>query len=158
MVYLYYYAEKNNYAVVGTTNRTETRQGFFVKYGDGGVDLEPLAHLYKTQVYILSQHLVIPSEIINRPPSPDTYTAEVSDTEFYFSLPFNILDPFLWADEHNISSKKICEVLSLTEEQFKRIKKNIDQKASATWHYQQQERVTPHEVSRFVYPFPASSP
>ena len=135
MVYLYYFAEKNNYAEVGTTNRTEARQGFFVKYGDGGVDLEPLAHLYKTQVYMLSEHLGIPYEIINRPPSPDTYTAEVSDTEFYFSLPFDILDPFLWADEHNVPPQKICEVLSLTEDQYKRIKKNIDQKSAATWHY-----------------------
>ena len=135
MVYLYYFAEKNNYAEVGTTNRTEARQGFFVKYGDGGVDLEPLAHLYKTQVYMLSNHLGVPKQIISRPPSPDTYTAEVSDTEFYFSLPFNILDPFMWADEHNVPPQKICEVLSLTGDQYKRIKQNIDQKAAATLHY-----------------------
>ena len=137
MVYLYYYAEKNNYAVVGTTNRTEVRQGFFVKYGDGGVDLEPLAHLYKTQIYALSKYLNIPKEILERPPSPDTYSAEVSDTEFYFSIPFDILDPFLWADENNISPKDVCSELSLTEEQFKRVKRNIDRKSAATWHYLQ---------------------
>ena len=137
MVYLYYYAERNNYAVVGTTNRTEVRQGFFVKYGDGGVDLEPLAHLYKTQIYALSKYLNIPQEILERPPSPDTYSAEVNDTEFYFSIPFDILDPLLWADENNVSPEDICSELSLTEEQFKRVKRNIDRKSAATWHYLQ---------------------
>jgi len=135
MVYLYYFAEKHNYAVMGTTNRTEVRQGFFVKYGDGGVDVEPLAHLYKTQVYMLAEHLDIPKQIRERLPSPDTYTAEVSDTEFYFGIPFDILDPFLWADENDIPENRICEVLSLTDEQYKRLKRNIDTKAAATWHY-----------------------
>jgi NAD+ synthase len=137
MVLLYYFAEKHNYAVAGTTNRTEVRQGFFVKYGDGGVDIEPLAHLYKTQVDMIAKHLDIPEEIIKRTPTPDTYTAEVSDTEFYFSVPFDILDPFLWADENNIPEARICEALSLTDKQYKRLKRNIDSKAAATWHYLQ---------------------
>jgi NAD+ synthase len=137
MVLLYYFAEKHNYAVAGTTNRTEVRQGFFVKYGDGGVDIEPLAHLYKTQLYKLAEHLDIPDEIIKRTPTPDTYSAEVSDTEFYFSVPFDILDPFLWADENKIPEARICEVLSLTDKQYKRLKRNIDSKAVATWHYLQ---------------------
>ena len=135
MVCLYYSAEKSNYAVVGTTNRTEARQGFFVKYGDGGVDLEPLAHLYKSQVYTLAKHLDVPQEIIERPPTPDTYTAPVSDTEFYFSVPFHILDPFLWADENNVPPARICEVLSLTDQQYGRLKRNVDRKSMATWHY-----------------------
>lgn len=134
MVLLYYFAEKHNYAVSGTTNRTEVRQGFFVKYGDGGVDIEPLAHIYKTQLYMLAEYLDIPKQIRERSPSPDTYSAEVSDTEFYFSVPFDILDPFLWADENNIPETRICEVLSLTEEQYKRLRRDIDSKAAATWH------------------------
>lgn len=137
MVLLYYFAEKHNYAVSGTTNRTEVRQGFFVKYGDGGVDIEPLAHLYKTQVNMIAKHLDIPEKIIKRAPTPDTYTAEVSDTEFYFSVPFDILDPFLWADENDIPVTSICKVLSLTDKQYSRLKRNIDSKAAATWHYLQ---------------------
>ena len=74
MMHLYYYAEMKNFMVCGTTNRSETLQGFFVKYGDGGVDIEPLAHLYKTQVYQLSRHLGVIQEIIDRPPSPDTFS------------------------------------------------------------------------------------
>jgi len=135
MVYLYYFAERNNYAQVGTTNRTEVRQGFFVKYGDGGVDLEPLAHLYKSQIFMLAEYLDIPKEICERTPSPDTYTAEVSDIEFYFSVPFDILDPFLWADENKIPQDKVCEALSLTQEQYERLKRNTDQKSRATWHF-----------------------
>jgi NAD+ synthase len=68
MMHLYYYAEKKNYLVCGTTNKTEAVQGFFVKYGDGGVDIEPIAHLYKTQVYQLAEYLGVISEIIAREP------------------------------------------------------------------------------------------
>ncbi|MBE9570075.1 MAG: NAD(+) synthase [Proteobacteria bacterium] len=135
MVYLYYFADRNNYAEVGTTNRTEAHQGFFVKYGDGGVDLEPLAHLYKSQIYMLAEYLDIPEEIRQRTPSPDTYTAEVSDTEFYFGVPFDILDFFLWADENNIPSARICKVLSLSEQQYRRIKRDIDQKSRIARHF-----------------------
>ena len=48
MTYLYLYAEKNNYAVAGTANKNEHDLGFFVKYGDGGADIQPIAHLFKT--------------------------------------------------------------------------------------------------------------
>jgi len=74
MMHLYYCAERQNYLVCGTTNRTELLQGFFVKYGDGGVDIEPLAHLYKHQVYQLADVLHVPDEIISRLPSPDTFS------------------------------------------------------------------------------------
>ena len=61
---LYYYSEKNNYIVAGTTNKSEVAQGFYVKFGDGGVDIEPIAHLYKTQVYELAKDLGVIDEII----------------------------------------------------------------------------------------------
>ena len=64
----YYWADRLNYAVVGTPNRLEYDQGFFVKNGDGSADLKPLAHLYKTQVYQLAEVLGIPDEIRSRPP------------------------------------------------------------------------------------------
>ena len=59
MTMLYYYAEKNHFVVAGTTNKSELVQGYYVKYGDGGVDIEPLAEIYKTQVYQISSHLEI---------------------------------------------------------------------------------------------------
>ncbi len=57
MSMLYYHAEANHYAVVGTANKHEINQGFFVKYGDGGVDCIPIAGLYKTQVYQLAEFI-----------------------------------------------------------------------------------------------------
>ena len=72
MAMLYYHAERRNYAVIGTANRNEHDQGFFVKYGDGGADVQPIVHLLKTQVYELAEYLDIPIEIRNRPPTTDT--------------------------------------------------------------------------------------
>ena len=65
----YYHADRLNYAVAGTPNRLEYDQGFFVKQGDGAADVKPIAHLYKTQVYQLAEHLGVPEEI--RAPAAD---------------------------------------------------------------------------------------
>jgi NAD+ synthase len=134
MTQLYYYAEKNNYLVVGTTNYSEYAQGFYVKFGDGGVDLEPIAHLYKTQVYQLAKFLDIPEEIIRREPSPDTFSAVVSDQEFYFCMPYELLDLLLYAQENKIPLNKVSEVLNLPEEQIKRAYRDFDQKKKASAH------------------------
>jgi NAD+ synthase len=134
MIHLYCYAEMNNYLVCGTTNRSESIQGFFVKYGDGGVDIEPLAHLYKTQVYQLSEYLGVISEIIAREPSPDTYSFSQSDEDFYFRMPYDILDLLLYAWENHVSLNEVCQVMSLTEEQVKRAFRDFTAKANATRH------------------------
>ncbi|HSF80114.1 MAG TPA: NAD(+) synthase, partial [Anaerolineales bacterium] len=68
MAMLYYHAELRNYAVIGTANKNEHDQGFFVKFGDGGVDVKPITHLYKTQVYQLAEYLDVPEVIRQRPP------------------------------------------------------------------------------------------
>ncbi|MCU7865133.1 MAG: NAD(+) synthase, partial [Candidatus Thiodiazotropha sp. (ex Lucinoma borealis)] len=70
----YYHADRLNYAVIGTPNRLEYDQGFFVKNGDGSADLKPIAHLYKTQVYALAKHLSLPESICNAIPTTDTYS------------------------------------------------------------------------------------
>lgn len=134
MMHLYYYAEKMNYLVCGTTNRSETIQGFFVKFGDGGVDIEPIAHLYKTQVYQLSEFLDVIPEIINRAPSPDTFSFEVSDEEFYFRMPYNKLDMLLFAWENQISIEDTCRVMDLEETQAKRAFRDFTAKYNATKH------------------------
>jgi NAD+ synthase len=132
MIQLYYHAEKMNYLVAGTTNKTEFTQGFYVKFGDGGVDIEPIAHLYKTQVYQVADFLKIPPEIIERTPSPDTYSAEVSDQEFYFCLPYQLLDLLLYAQENKISPALAGKYLNLTEEQVLRVFRDFDSKRRAT--------------------------
>ena len=134
MMYLYYYAEKMNYIVCGTTDRSEIVQGFFVKYGDGGVDIEPLAHLYKMQVYQLAEHLGVIKEIRDRPPSPDTYTYEVSDEEFFFRMPFDTLDFLLYAWEKDVRVENVCSVMDLKEKQVLRAFRDFNSKAKTTEH------------------------
>ena len=134
MTNLYYFAEKNNYLGGGTTNKSEVVQGFYVKYGDGGVDIEPIAHLYKTQVYQLAEYLGVPEEIIRRTPSPDTFPSEVSDQEFYFCLPYDTLDLLLYGWEKEVPASRISEVLGLTEEQIQRVFRDFDSKRKATAH------------------------
>ena len=134
MMHLYYYAEMKNYIVCGTTNKTELIEGLFVKYGDGGVDIEPLSHLYKAQVYQLSEYLGVIPEIIKRTPSPDTWSFEVSDEEFYFRIPYNILDLLLFAWEYNVPTERVCEVMDLTAEQVKRAMRDFNSKYNATRH------------------------
>src|SRR4030042_198541 len=109
MMHLYYYAELKNYIVCGTTNKTELLEGFFVKYGDGGVDIEPISHLYKAQVYQLSEYLGVIREIIERAPSPDTWSYQVSDEEFYFRMPYEKLDLLLYAWQNKIPAEQVCE-------------------------------------------------
>lgn len=137
MTMLYYYAEKNNYIVAGTTNVPELAQGFFVKYGDGGVDIEPIAHLYKTQVFQLARHLDVPREIIDRTPSPDTYSFVVSDQEIYFCLPYETLDLLLYAKKNNVSKVQVKNALGLTDEQIERVFRDFESKEKATAHLRQ---------------------
>jgi len=137
MIQLYYYAEKNNFLVAGTTNKTEAAQGFYVKFGDGGVDIEPIAHLYKTQVYQLARHLGVIEEILKRPPSPDTYSLPVTDKEFYFCLDFEMLDLLLYAYEKNIPVDDIADALGLEQKQIDRVFKDFKSKEQATWHLRQ---------------------
>ncbi len=137
MIHLYYYAEKKNYLECGTTNKTEVLQGDFVKYGDGGVDIEPLAHLFKTQVYQLAEYLGVVREIIERAPSPDTFSFPVSDEEFYFRMSFDKLDPLLYAWENDVDISLICDVMNLSEEQVKRAFRDFVSKNKTTWHLRQ---------------------
>ena len=75
-------------AVVGTPNKHEQEQGFFVKFGDGAGNIMPIGNLYKTQVYQLAEYLGIPEEIIKRTPTTDTYSAEQTQEEFFLSTSF----------------------------------------------------------------------
>ena len=137
MINLYNYAEKNNYLVVGTTNKSEVMQGFYVKHGDGGVDIEPIAHLYKTEVYQLARYLGVTEEIIKRPPSPDTYSLPVTDEQFYFCMPYELADLLLYAYENKLPENVICEAVKLTPEQVKRVFRDFKAKENATWHLRQ---------------------
>ena len=134
MTQLYYEAEKRNYIVCGTTNRSETVQGFFVKFGDGGVDIEPLAPLYKVQVYELAEYLDVPKEIRDRTPSPDTYSLEVSDKDFYFCLPYDMLDIIMYGAENNVPKETVAKEMGLEVAQVERVWKDLERKREGTEH------------------------
>src|SRR5712692_10720477 len=113
----YFHADRLNYAVVGTPNRLEYDQGFFVKNGDGSADVKPIAHLYKTQVYQLAEYLGIPEDIRNRPPTTDTYSMSQSQEEFYFSLPYDKMDLCLYGKNNGIPVEEVAFAAGLTPEQ-----------------------------------------
>jgi len=134
MTRLYYEAERRYYIVCGTTNRAETAQGFFVKFGDGGVDIEPLADLYKSQVFVLGRHLDLPEDVLARTPSPDTYSLPVSDKDFYFCLSYDQVDLLLYALEHGGTVEEAAAALGLETEQATRAWKDLERKRAATEH------------------------
>ena len=132
MTTLYYHAERLNYAVIGTGNKDEHMQGFFVKYGDGGADLKPIAHLFKTQVFQLAEALGVPDEILGRTPTTDTYSSEQTQEEFFFGLDFYRMDMLWYAMENKIPAAVAAKVLGLTEEQAERGYQNIERKVIGT--------------------------
>jgi NAD+ synthase len=132
MSMLYYHAELRNYAVIGTANKNEHALGFFVKYGDGGVDIQLIAHLYKTQVYQLARYLNVPEEIQRRTPTTDTYPGGSTQEEFFYRVPFDILDTVWLGDERGLPPPEIAQALDLSAEQVQRIITDIASKRRAT--------------------------
>lgn len=128
----YFHADRLNYAVLGTPNRLEYDQGFFVKNGDGAADLKPIAHLYKTQVYQLAEFLGIPEEIRCRPPTTDTYSLAQSQEEFYFSVPYDKMDLCLYGMNHRIPVAAVARAAQMTAEQVEHVFKDIVAKRRAT--------------------------
>jgi NAD+ synthase len=132
MTILYRAAELHNYAVIGTANRNEHALGFFVKHGDGGVDIQPIASLFKTQVFQLARFLDVPEEICARTPTTDTYSAGSSQQDFFFRIPFDILDLVWLGYEKGIPSGELGRVLQLTAEQVDHVIADLVRKQRAT--------------------------
>lgn len=132
MLTLYYHAERLNYAVIGTGNKNEHDQGFFVKYGDGGADCKPIAHLFKTQVFQLGEFLGVPKSIQDRIPTTDTYPDEQTQEEFFFGLKFKIMDLLWYAKENDVPIDEVSEAADLNPEQVQRVWNDLDQKKRTT--------------------------
>ena len=132
MLRLYLEAESRNYAVAGTAQKNEHMLGFFVKYGDGGADLQPLHHLYKTQVYRVAECLGVPASVRERPPTTDTYSAECTQEEFFYRLPFAVLDQIWEADEQGMSPEETARALGLTAKQVENALFDIHRKQATT--------------------------
>jgi NAD+ synthase len=124
----YHYAERLNYAVLGTPNRLEYALGFFVRGGDGLADLKPIAHLYKTQVYALAEYLGVPEEIRREPPSTDTYSLPQTQEEFYFALSYGDADLVLYAMSNGLTPDAIAGALGREPRQVEYIIKDFERK------------------------------
>lgn len=134
MTMLYFHGEQNNLCVMGTTNKSEYLQGYFVKYGDGGSDMEPLVNLYKLQVYQLGSFLKVPQEILNKSASPDVWSFATTDEEFFYSVPYDIVDLMLYARENNLPMTKIQQISNLSLDEVENLLKVHDQKQAKSQH------------------------
>jgi NAD+ synthase len=128
----YFHADRLNYAVIGTPNRLEYDQGFFVKNGDGSADVKPIAHLYKTQVYALARYMELPEEICSATPTTDTYSLAQGQDEFYFALPYAQMDLALWAHNHGNSADELAAALQITSQQASHVLHDIEAKRRST--------------------------
>jgi NAD+ synthase len=94
MTALYYFANKHNYLVAGTDNKSEAMIGYFTKHGDGGVDILPITSLYKRDVKKLAKHLGVPEEIINKKPSAGLWEGQTDEGEM--GITYDELDEILY--------------------------------------------------------------
>lgn len=125
MVLLYLYAEIENRLVVGCANKTESQIGFFVKYGcDDASDIMPLLNLYKTQVRELARYLEIPSNIINKPPSPDIIPGIVDEEAI--GIPYEKLDLILLGAEIGWNISELAKAIGIEDKKVLSVKKMIE--------------------------------
>jgi NAD+ synthase len=127
----YFHADRLHYAVVGTPNRLEYDQGFFVKNGDGSADVKPIVHLYKTQVYALARYFKLPPEIYHAKPTTDTYSLPQGQDEFYFTLPYQQMDLALWAHHHQLPAQALATALDIDKARAGFIYRDIEAKRRA---------------------------
>ena len=132
MSMLYYHAERLHCAVIGTPNKHEVEQGFFVKYGDGGADVMPIGHLYKTQVYQIATHLGVPQDILDRTPTTDTYTAEQTQEDFFYQMPHQEMDLLWYGWENGYDAEEVGKVMDRTKKEVENIYKNMARKKKTT--------------------------
>ena len=128
----YFHADRLNYGVVGTPNRVEYDQGFFVKNGDGAADIKPIAHLYKTQVYGMARHLGLPERICSAVPTTDTYSLVQGQDEFYYGLAYDKMDIALWAINHDVPVNDLALALEVGPEAAEAVYEDIRTKRRTT--------------------------
>ena len=109
MVTLYYIANRFQYLVVGTGNRSEMSVGYFTKYGDGGVDIQPLGNLVKSQVRKLAAYLDIPTQVIEKPPSAGLWEGQTDEGELGIS--YDELDQYLTSGKAEAGIKRKVDAM-----------------------------------------------
>ena len=124
MSILYYYANLFGRMVIGTGNKTEIMLGYYTKYGDGGVDIEPIGDLYKTEVMELSRMVGVPEGIITKPPTAGLWVGQTDEEELGIS--YVVVDKLLEMLLDNKSPEYIQDILNISSEQMDSIIRRIN--------------------------------
>jgi NAD+ synthase len=123
MIYLYYFANKLNKIVCGSSDKSETMMGYFTKWGDVAADISPLMDLYKTQVRKLAEHMGIPPQLAAKPSTPALWPNQLAETEL--GIKYETLDLILFGLERFMTTEEIAQQLS--------VKKPLVEKVKSRW-------------------------
>lgn len=115
---LYAFAQENNYLVLGTDNKAEYYLGYFTKWGDGGCDLLPIVHLYKSEVFKYAKQVGVPKSILNKKPSAGLWDGQTDEDELGFS--YNDYEAYDKGELKNIEIIKKIE-LQISRTNHKRL-------------------------------------
>ncbi|MGB9675789.1 MAG: NAD+ synthase [Candidatus Bathyarchaeales archaeon] len=121
MIYIYYYANKFNMLVCGSSDKSETMIGYFTKWGDVAADISPIMDLYKTQVRKLARYIGVPEEIVTKPSSPRLWPGQFAEEEL--GIKYETLDLILYGLEHFMETKDIANQLGLRDDFVEKIKR-----------------------------------
>jgi len=120
MIYLYYYANKQNRIVCGSSDKSETMMGYFTKWGDAATDIAPIMDLYKTQVRKLAIHLRIPKELALKPSTPALWPNQLAESEL--GIKYETLDLILFGLERFMVPEEVAEQLGVEKELVDKVK------------------------------------
>jgi NAD+ synthase len=124
MCILYYFANKNNLLVAGTSNKSEIYMGYGTKYGDLGSDFLLIGNLFKTEVRELAKYLDVPDEIINKAPSAGLWEGQTDEAEL--GITYELLDKILMRIENNMDKEAISNELNIPISKIDGILKRIE--------------------------------
>jgi NAD+ synthase len=121
MIYIYYYANKLNRIVCGSSDKSETMMGYFTKWGDVAADISPIMDLYKTQVRKLAQHIGIPAELAAKPSTPALWPNQSAEGEL--GIKYETLDLILFGLERFMAADEIAGQLGIDVVEVEKVKK-----------------------------------
>ena len=133
MIYIYYYANRLNLLVCGSSDKSEVMMGYFTKWGDVAADISPVMDLFKSQVRKLAHHLGLPTEIARKPASPMLWPGQLAEEEL--GIKYETLDLVLYGLEHFMEPEEIAKQLAL--------KKELVDKVKRRWLYSEHKRGMP---------------
>ncbi len=120
MLFIYYYANRLDRLVCGSSDKSETMMGYFTKWGDGAADIAPIMDLYKTQVKQIALHIGVPKAIVTKPSSPSLWPKQTAEEEL--GMKYELLDLILYGLEHFVETSAIAEQLSIDRKSVERVK------------------------------------